>query len=460
MSEKISVVVSSTTLEKGDDGRRTRRSVVVAESGGDRGSGDGSGGVGGADLAAQHGASGADSIDPGDPGTFTAYVVEVQVGAAVWAVKRRYKQFRDLADALEANYPTMVGNGMPPFPPKKFLNHTADDAEERRQAFQVYLQAIVAIPLLRVSWYIQYFLELRAHLGGGPKRRVVCPLPARDLDPAEAGVVWHIVRKCEGFEIVFATPDGAVAEADPRMLKPNDVAERRLAAEWEPRLHFLTLTDEDENYAHPIRYTDIRPEEYDGMLLLGGLSSAITSYVEDAELQAKVAEFWQLERPVGAIDHGVLLLALTKDPNANGDESIIRDCKVTCLTKNMQQAAYTITRWAHDKLYRPYERWTQFQVADALNHGTQVNTESAVRRGTAYVDTSALTVVDGRLVTARWQGDAFLFARKFAQLLHDFEYPSGGASAGAAEGTSGNKGLPIPGGAGAPMDDDAPYGSL
>jgi hypothetical protein len=38
-------------------------------------------------------------------------------------------------------------------------------------------------------------------------------------------------------------------------------------------------------------------------------------------------------------------------------------------------------------------------------------------RGTATDDTPAFTVEDGRYVSARWPGDAYLFARRFSELL-------------------------------------------
>jgi putative intracellular protease/amidase len=38
-------------------------------------------------------------------------------------------------------------------------------------------------------------------------------------------------------------------------------------------------------------------------------------------------------------------------------------------------------------------------------------------RGTATDDTAAFVVRDGRYLSARWPGDAYLFARRFCDLL-------------------------------------------
>ena len=44
--------------------------------------------------------------------------------------------------------------------------------------------------------------------------KVLVPLPRRDFDPSEAAVSWKVLRDA-GHEIVFATPDGKLAHADP-----------------------------------------------------------------------------------------------------------------------------------------------------------------------------------------------------------------------------------------------------
>ena len=46
---------------------------------------------------------------------------------------------------------------------------------------------------------------------------VLVPLPRQDFDPTETGVPWRVLTDA-GHALVFATPDGAPALADPRML--------------------------------------------------------------------------------------------------------------------------------------------------------------------------------------------------------------------------------------------------
>jgi len=74
-------------------------------------------------------------------------------------------------------------------------------------------------------------------------------------------------------------------------------------------------------------------------------------YLGSPVLQAQVARFWALGRPVGAICHGVLVLARTRD--AATGRSVL----------------------------------------------------------------AAFAVQDGNYVSARWPGDAYLFGRRFTDLL-------------------------------------------
>jgi putative intracellular protease/amidase len=75
-------------------------------------------------------------------------------------------------------------------------------------------------------------------------------------------------------------------------------------------------------------------------------------YLESLVLQQKISDFWALKRPVGAICHGVLLLARCKDSKGN---SLLHERKTTTLPKYMENLGYYITRLKHGELYRTYE---------------------------------------------------------------------------------------------------------
>jgi putative intracellular protease/amidase len=66
-------------------------------------------------------------------------------------------------------------------------------------------------------------------------------------------------------------------------------------------------------------------------------------YLGSPVLRDQVAGFWRLGRPVGAICHGVLVLARTRD--AASGRSVLAGCRTTCLPKYMERSAFLATGW-------------------------------------------------------------------------------------------------------------------
>jgi putative intracellular protease/amidase len=141
-------------------------------------------------------------------------------------------------------------------------------------------------------------------------------------------------------------------------------------------------------------------------------------YLGSELLQSKVAAMWKQGRPVGAICHGVLLLARAKDP-ATG-KSVHHGAKTTCLPKYMERSAYLLTFWKLGRYYRTYPDYVEDEVRGALDDAsTQFvrGPRTLTKRGTAADDSPAFVVEDGRYVSARWPGDAYLFSQRFADRL-------------------------------------------
>ena len=120
---------------------------------------------------------------------------------------------------------------------------------------------------------------------------------------------------------------------------------------------------------------------------------------------------------MGAICHGVIVLARTIDP-ATG-RSVIAESRTTCLPKYMERTAYLATAWRLGRYYRTYPTYVEDEVKAALRTPGQFERgpRELSRRGTADDDGAAFVVEDGRYVSARWPGDAYLFAKRFAALL-------------------------------------------
>jgi hypothetical protein len=85
----------------------------------------------------------------------------------------------------------------------------------------------------------------------------------------------------------------------------------------------------------------------------------------------------------------------------------------------MERSAYLATFWKLGKYYRTYPEHVEDEVKRALASATQFERgpRTLSKRGTATDDKPAFVVEDGDYVSARWQGDAYLFARKFMERL-------------------------------------------
>ncbi|MEV0759052.1 type 1 glutamine amidotransferase domain-containing protein [Nocardia sp. NPDC050435] len=242
--------------------------------------------------------------------------------------------------------------------------------------------------------------------------RVLLPIPDRDFDVTEVAVPWRLLTQA-GHEVVFATErSGTRAQADPRLLTGAI-----LGAAPEPRAYYAQLC-ESAGFQATRGWAELDVEQFDGLLLPGGHGPGMRQYLGSEPLHEQVARFWSLNRPVGAICHGVLVAARAQNP-ATG-RSLLADRTTTCLPKYMERTAYFATAWRMGRHYRTYPAYVEDEVRAALVHpDTQFRRGPVelLRRGSATDDRAAFTVTDGNYVSARWPGDAYLFARRFLSLL-------------------------------------------
>ena len=244
---------------------------------------------------------------------------------------------------------------------------------------------------------------------------VLIPLPSRDFDPTEAGVPWRFLR-AHGDRIVFATPDGRPGEADPRMVTGErlGILAPLLKADAVGRAAYLEMTQSEE-FQKPISYGEIVAADFDALLLPGGHAPGMRPYLESAWLQAVVAEFFERGKPVGAICHGVLLAARSRDKQG---KSVLFGRKTTALTKAMELMAWNLTRLYLGDYYRTYPVTVEDEVRAALaNAGDFIPGPMAVRRDSAARLDIGFTVRDGNYLSARWPGDAHRFGSEFASML-------------------------------------------
>ncbi len=244
---------------------------------------------------------------------------------------------------------------------------------------------------------------------------VLIPVPDRDFDVTEVAVPWRLLRDA-GHQVVFATEQaGTVPAADPRLL--TGVIFGQLGAAPEAKRCYEEMVKAAE-FSSTQAWGALDLAGFDGLLLPGGHAPGMRQYLDSPVLRDQVSRFWALRRPVGAICHGVLVLARATDP-ATG-RSVLAERQTTCLPKYMERLAYLTTGWRLGRYYRTYRAYVEDEVKAALDDpGTQFQRGPIVlsARGTATDDTPAFTVADGNYLSARWPGDAYLFARRFAALL-------------------------------------------
>jgi len=243
--------------------------------------------------------------------------------------------------------------------------------------------------------------------------KVFIPLPDADFDTTEVAVPWKLLTEA-GHEVVFATEAGGAAPScDPRLL--TGVIFGQLGADPEPIAFYREMTGSPAFQA-PQSWASIVAEEFDGLILPGGHAPGMRQYLASSVLQTRVAKFWATGRPVGAICHGVLVLARTADP-ATG-QSVLRGRRTTCLPKFMERGAYFLTAWRLGRYYRTYPAYVEDEVCAALADRSHFERgPRGTARGTRDDHRHAFVVEDGNYVSARWPGDAYLFAQRFLELL-------------------------------------------
>jgi protease I len=247
--------------------------------------------------------------------------------------------------------------------------------------------------------------------------KILIPLPDQGFDPTEVAVPWKIWRDL-GHRIVFATPRGRVASADPRMVTGEGLGPLAglLRADARGREAYAAVRQSIE-FRHPIAWGDMGAVEVDALFLPGGHAPGMKPYLESMDVQAKVVSMFAAHRPVGAICHGVIVAARAKEASGR---SVLHGRKTTALTRRMEMAAWWLTRWWLGDYYRTYPETVEDEVRRALAQpGDFIAGGASARRDDAAHPGRGFTVRDGMYLSARWPGDAHRFAAEFSQLIAD-----------------------------------------
>lgn len=241
---------------------------------------------------------------------------------------------------------------------------------------------------------------------------VLMPLPDLDFDVTEVAVPWKLLTEA-GHRVRFATEHGATPACDPLLL--TGVVFGKLGARPEPSSFYRELERAPEFLA-PLRWAECAAAEVDALLLAGGHAPGMRQYLDSARVQGLTVEFFAAGKPVAAICHGVLVAARAR--TAEG-RSVLHGRRTTCLPKYMERSAYLATFWRRGRYYRTYPAYVEDEVRAALaspEHFERGPRELS-RRGTREDDRHAFVVEDGAYLSARWPGDAYLFAKRLLARL-------------------------------------------
>ena len=246
-------------------------------------------------------------------------------------------------------------------------------------------------------------------------KNVIIPLPSYGFDPTEAAIPWKVLKE-NNIEVFFATPNGKVAEADKIILtgKGLGIWKWLLQARQDAGKAYQMMS-QDSNFKNPISYSALNDYDFDGILLPGGHDKGVIEYLESKELQYIIACFFEKNKPVAAICHGVILASRSKISG----KSVLFDYKTTALLKSQEKAAYNLTRlWLKD-YYLTYPGLTvEDEVKSVLkNPKNFITGPTPMFRDDFEHLERGFTVLDRNFLSARWPGDAFKFALDFVSLL-------------------------------------------
>jgi putative intracellular protease/amidase len=255
-----------------------------------------------------------------------------------------------------------------------------------------------------------------------------------------------------GHTIAFATPDGQLAATDDMMLTGQGLdfwgeipLLRKLPligllmrANRDARNAYAAMIAEPD-YSNPLRWDAVDASAFDGLLLPGGhRARGMRDYLESTKLQRHVADFFDAQKPVAAICHGVLLAARSR--SARTGRSVLYGYRTTALTWALENSAWKVarvTRFWDPNYYRTY-----LEQADEPEGYMSVQQEvtrelagpsdfldvpaadpeyrrktSGLQRDTMDDARPAFVVRDRNYISARWPGDAHTFAKAFAGSL-------------------------------------------
>lgn len=246
-------------------------------------------------------------------------------------------------------------------------------------------------------------------------KKVLIPLPRQDFDPTECAVPWKVLKQA-GIDVVFATPNTQKASCDPLMLSGKGLGlfAATLVANKDAQQAYREMENSPE-FQNPISWESASRQTFDGLILPGGHAQGMKEYLESELLQNIARDFFKTNKPVGAICHGVIVLARTQDEN---HQPLLKNRKTTALLATQELLAWNLTRLWQGSYYRTYPQTVESEVtAQLADKKNFIKGPLPLTRDSAKNLTPGFVVQDGNYLSARWPGDAHKFASHFSKML-------------------------------------------
>lgn len=240
----------------------------------------------------------------------------------------------------------------------------------------------------------------------GRPRRIFVPIANPGVDPSEVSIPWTVLTRA-GHTFELATADGDMATPD--RLMTTGACFGLVGARPDARACFARLRESTE-WKRPLSWGALRDlDAYDAVFVPGGHMDGMRALAGDEHLQGLIRGFWDSkpEAPFAAMCHGVVMV---------GRSGVLVGRETTCFLALQELAAWLATfpvwgRWVRvfPRLVAREVRATGAQLVRAPLH--------LFSYGSEHDDRAAFVHQDGRYLSARWPGDAWLIARRLGEEL-------------------------------------------
>lgn len=234
--------------------------------------------------------------------------------------------------------------------------------------------------------------------------RIFVPIASPGFDPTEVAVpatIW----KAAGHEVVLATHDGRPAKPDRLMDKGAFFGVIRVLED--ARARYETMKAQG-CFEATVPWGSVDILDFDAFYVPGGHMVGMRALAWDPVLQEQVRRFWvQSARPFAAICHGVALPA---------EAGVLVDVKTTCFLAGQERALWLATFFAWGSYARVFPRLLAEEVRAG---GAQLLPAPLhiLGHGSLEDDSAAFVAEDGRYLSGRWPGDAYLIAKRLLAKL-------------------------------------------